>query len=233
MMSTQTEARLGEIEATARRHGDHLVEFIGVGWEGYRRLLKVQGDRPRPQIIYLEGDALLVSPSLQHEWMSARLGSFVVEVVVGLDIPCVPAGQTTLHRRRKRGGVQPDASFYFANFAPIAAKKGKVDIDLRVDPPPDLAIEVVHTHKPAKALEVLRRFGVPEVWVCDEDGLRIWILDEHRRYREVDRSVVLPFLTAAEIFSWVARIDFNTMTDWCRALRRWVEIDLIPRVRPT
>ena len=211
--------------------GDQVVEFVGIGWVGYQGLLRVQGERSRPQITYLEGDALLVSPSLQHEWMSNRLGPFVMEVVVGLDIPCVAIGQTTLHRRRKRGGVQPDASFYFANSAAIAAKKGKEDIDLRVDPPPDLAIEVVHTHKAEKAIKVLESFSVPEVWVCDEASLRILVLGEDRRYREADRSVALPFLTGEEIHSWVIRDDCDTMTDWCRTLRQWVETVLVPRTQ--
>jgi Uma2 family endonuclease len=36
-------------------------------------------------------------------------------------------------------------------------------IDLTVYPPPDLAIEVVVTHSPAKSLAVCRELGVPEV----------------------------------------------------------------------
>ena len=64
-------------------------------------------------------------------------------------------------------------------------------------PAPDLAIEVVYTH-PAPGAGHLPRLGVPEVWVCDEDGVRILVLQADGRYARVPTSRAFPFLTAAE-----------------------------------
>ncbi len=211
--------------------GDQRVEFVGIGWEGYRALLKIQGEKSRPQIIYLDGDAYLVSPSYNHEWLKKRLGQFVIEVAVGLDIPFMMAGETTFRRRKKRGGVQPDESFYFANHAPIAAKGGKKDIDLRVDPPPDLSIEVVYRHDATAAVEVLRRLGVPEVWVGYETGLRILIRRANGRYSESEKGLIFPFLTAAEIYEWASRLETARDIDWIKEVRRWIQETLVPRVR--
>ncbi|HEX8201685.1 MAG TPA: Uma2 family endonuclease, partial [Isosphaeraceae bacterium] len=143
--------------------GDQCVELRDVGWTGYMTLLRLRGERPRPRLIYLDGDVALVTTSFPHERLAERLGRLVLEIVVGLDIPCVTVGGTTFRRRKKRGGVEGDKTFYLANEARI---RGKDKIDLRVDPPPDLAIEAVYSHAAARALEVYRRFGVPEVWVC-------------------------------------------------------------------
>jgi Uma2 family endonuclease len=211
--------------------GDQRVVFTGIGWEGYEALLKVQGEKARPQMIYLNGDVLLMSPSPIHERLGDRLGMFVRLVVVELDIPCEPTRETTFRRPDLEIGVQPDDSFYLANYRVMAAKDGKENIDLLVDPPPDLAIEVVHTHSAKQALEVLRQLGVPEVWVGKSDGLSILVLPNEGQYVKSDTSACFPFLTAAEIFEWAARPGMASMTQWVKELRQWAKEVLVPRVR--
>jgi Uma2 family endonuclease len=207
---------------------DQYVELRGIGWAGYKTVLRLRGDRSRPKMIYLDGDLLLMSPALPHERLKSRLGHFVVEVVVGLEIPFLVTGQTTFRRRKRESGVEPDESFYLANEARV---RGKKEIDLRIDPPPDLAIEAVHTHAATTALEVLRRLGVPEVWVCDDDGLRILVRRANGRYAEADRSLAFPFLTTIEILDWAQRPEHGSDLDWMTELRRWVQDILVPRVR--
>ena len=160
-------------------------------------MLRLRGEKSRPQMIYLDGDLLLMSPSFIHERLDERLGSFVIEVVVGSSTsPACRRARRRSAAGRSEAGVEPDESFYLANERPIAAKDGKETSTSGVDPPPDLAIEVVHTHAATQAVEVLRRLGVPEVWVCDEDGLRILVLQANGRYAESETSLAFPFLTA-------------------------------------
>ena len=83
--------------------------------------------------------------------------------------------------------------------------RGKNKLHLKTDPPPDLAIEAVHSHDADAAIEVYRRFKVPEVWVCDEAELRILILQTNGRYAESPTSAAFPFLSAAEVYDWVRR----------------------------
>jgi Uma2 family endonuclease len=177
-------------------------------------------------MIYLDGDLLLVSPSYIHEQLAERLGIFVHEVVVGLEIPCKSAGSTTFRRRKKQAGVEGDKTFYLANAAQIL---GKRKINLRTDPPPDLAVEAVHTHEVAEALEVYRRLRVPEVWVCDEEELQILVLQADGRYARAESSVAFPFLKATEIFGWITKPETTTDTEWATELRRWVREVLAPR----
>jgi Uma2 family endonuclease len=205
--------------------GDQCVEMREIDWKGYVTMLRLRGERPIPRMIYLDGSLFLVSPSFPHERLAERLGIFVIEVVVGLDIPCVPAGGTTFRRRKKRGGVEGDKTFYLANEARV---RGKEKIDLRTDPPPDLAIEAVYTHA-AAAVEVYRRLGVSEVWLCDEEGLHILVLRANGRYAESEASAAFPFLTEGEIFSWVGRPQSVSETEWVKEVRRWVRDTLAPR----
>ena len=207
--------------------GDQYVEFPGIGWRGYLMMSRLRGERSTPRMIYLDGDLLLVSPSHTHEWLKERFRIFVAEVVVALDIPCILSGSTTYRRRKTDGGFEPDQSYYLTNYPRI---KGKKDIRLKTDPPPDLAIEVVYSHDADRALEVCRRLGVPEVWVCDDAGLRLLTLRGNRRYAEAETSPSFPTLTPAEIFAWVTRDEDAHDTDWIKEVRRWVRDVLVPRV---
>ena len=212
---------------TAESDRDQCVVLRDIGWEGYSAVLKLRGDRPVPRMVYLDGSVLLMSPSYPHEHSKERLGRFVTEVVRWLKIPCNPSGSTTFRRRARRGGAEGDLSYYLAHEALI---RGKKRIDLRVDPPPDLVIEVVETHPADAAIEVFRRLRVPEVWICGRDELTILIL-RGGRYVQSDRSAAFPFLTADEIFAWVRRPETGSENQWLDDLYHWVLEVLIPRVR--
>jgi Uma2 family endonuclease len=225
MMSTTTTKRPARTTETER---DQCVVLREIGWEGYCKVLKARGERNVPRMIYLDGSLILTSPSFTHEHFKARLNRLVTEVVFGLGIPCNPAGSTTFRRRAKRGGVEGDQKYYLANEAKI---RGKTEINLRVDPRPDLAIEVVRTHHADAAIEVYRRLKVPEVWIYSHDGLRILELRPDRRYAEVERSAAFPALTAGEIVSWIERPQSESETAWITEVRRWVVEVLAPRHR--
>lgn len=209
---------------------DACVTMSGLDWRGYLTLLRLRGERNVPRIVYLDGTAWLMSPAYPHEHLKKRLGTFVTEVTVGLDIPCIPAGSTTFRRRKKRGGVEGDETFYLANAGRVRGKIG-MNIRLRTDPPPDLAIEVVHTHAADAAIEVYRRIGVPEIWVWDNDALRILSRQANGRYHEVATSLAFPFLNAATITEWIGKPREDSETDWIKAVRCWVRDTLAPDTR--
>ncbi len=211
----------------SRTDVDHCVELTGISWPTYSALLRSRGERPSPRMTYLDGKLWLMSPSYLHERIRTRLGTFVTEVAVGLGIRHVPTGQTTFRRRGRRGGVEGDQTYYFAH---AEAVRGKSQIDLRTDPPPDLAIEVVHTHGASEALATYRRLRVPEVWVGSEETLRGLILGPDGRYVESTASAFFPFLTATEILAWVQRPDTGDETEWVMAVREWVRDELRPQV---
>jgi len=207
---------------------DQCVVLRDVGWKGYSTLLRVRGERSVPRMVYLDGSLFLVSSSYPHERLKELLGLFVMVLVEELDVPCIAAGSTTFRRRKRRGGVEGDQTYYLTNLDRI---RGKKKINLRVDRPPDLAIEAVATHDPDEAVEVYRRFRVPEVWICDQSQLTILRLQQNGQYSAADRSLALPTLTAAEIHSWVTRTHDASDTAWIKELRRWVAEVLAPRHR--
>lgn len=208
--------------------GDQCIVLQDVGWEGYHAMLQLRGERPRPRLIYLDGSVYLVTASFLHEFLRKRLGMFVTEVLVGLEIPFAPAGETTLRLHSKRGGVEGDETFYIANEVHI---RGKRKIELPQDPPPDLAIEVVHTHAADASIEIYRRFGVPEIWVWEDENLQILLLQANGAYAESLTSTTIPRLSAAEVTGWIMRQRETSELEWILELRRWIRDILLPRVR--
>lgn len=209
--------------------GDQCVEMRDVGWKGYNAVMKLRGERPRPRIVYLDGSLFFMTTSLPHERFKKLLDQLVVAVAHGLRIKFYQSGSVTLRRKAKQAGVEGDETYYFAN---AARMRGKRKINLRADPPPDLAVEVVHSNPVAASLEVYRRLRVPEVWACEDDGLTVLVLQPDGQYAESTTSRVFPVLTAAEIFAWITRPDADDQMEWLDALQRWVREDLAKRPPP-
>ena len=88
---------------------------------------------------YDKGLLEIMSPSIEHEWFHRILGKIVEVITEELNIPRLSAGSTTLKLQLKERGLEPDECYYLANEAKM---RGKRELDLAVDPPPDLAIEV-------------------------------------------------------------------------------------------
>jgi len=219
-----------EIDRDAATPGDQCVALRDVGWDGYRKLLKLRGERPRPRMVYLDGTVWLMSPAEFHERLAARFDWLVLVLVEELELPCIPTRSTTFRRRKQQGGVEADQSYYLANVHRI---EDKDEIDLRVDPPPDLAIEVVNTNPAEHAIEAYRRLGVPEVWIYEDGELRILTIrpGRRRRYDVSATSPTFPTLTAAEIDEWIGRPRKGDEREWSKSFRTWVREVLVPRVR--
>jgi Uma2 family endonuclease len=209
--------------------GEQCVAMRHVGWEGYSKLLEIRGDRSMPRLLYLDGTVWLMSPSFTHEFFKKRLGRFVEELAAGLRIPFVPSGATTLRIRDEEGGVEADESYYIVNAPRVLGKK---ELTLPDDPPPDLVIEVVHTNPADDAVEVHRRFRVPEVWVWEDGELEILVLGPDGDYAASETSGAFPFLRASEIAGWIGGHETGSETDWALELRDWISGVLRPRLRP-
>ena len=210
-----------------REAAEPAVVLHDVDWAGYESILKIRGERRAPRMVYLDGSLFLMSPSYSHDRLAKRLGMFIELLVLELDVPCAPARSTTFRRGSKAGGVEPDESYYFASEARI---RGNTEIDLEVAPPPDLVVEAVWTHKADAAVEVYRRFGVPEVWIADRRALTILVLQPSGDYEPAESSRALP-VSAAEVHEWATKEIDGSETAWMKAVQRWVREVVAPRLK--
>jgi Uma2 family endonuclease len=191
-------------------------------------MLEILDGRRSPRLIYLDGNVTLMSPtSIEHERLSDRLSDSVKIIIDVFQIPCYATREATFRRRGLDAGIQGDVTFYL--YDNVARIRGKKRIDLRTDPPPDLAIEAVVAHRATEVVRTWRRLHVPEVWVADAAGISFLVRGQRGRYLASDTSRALPFLTAAELHDQIRRhLDADDHI-WFASFRQWVQAVLAPR----
>ena len=187
-----------------------------ISWETYQRLLADHEDSSAPRFAYDRGMLEITSPLAEHEEPNRAI-ALLVEVVaeeLGLDLRNL--GSTTLKREDARRGVEPDSCFYIQNEPRV---RGKTGIDLALDPPPDLVVEINITSPSLDKLPIYARLGVPEVWRYDGKGVTILRL-AGEAYVAAAESAALP-LSGEVLSRFVAESKTLPRTGWRRALRAW------------
>lgn len=157
-------------------------------------------------------------PLPPHERYKSLMGRIIEVTTEETATEIASLGSTTWSRADLQKGLEADECFYIQNEQAI---RGKHDIDLTIDPPPDLAIEMDHTSSSMNRLEIYRALGIPEVWRFDGEILTIYCLVEGE-YRTQETSEALPLLQQADILRWLQLSQTMGETTWVREFRRWV-----------
>ncbi len=158
-----------------------------VRWETYVALAEDRrGNLPR--VTYDRGMMELMSPRKDHESIGHLLGRMIETYTELRKIEIVGVASTTFRRRDLGQGFEADESYYIQH---ADAVREKDEIDLMVDPPPDLVIEVELTSSVIRKLDLFAAMGVPELWRHDGEQLRIFRLTGSA-YMQMDRSEALP-----------------------------------------
>ena len=160
-----------------------------------------------------------MSPSKEHEWYHRLLGRLVEAFTLERNIPIQSTGATTLKSQLKDRGLEPDGSYYITNESLV---RGREDLDLTVDPPPDLAIEVEISRSAIDKLAIYGDLGVSEVWFYDGESLRMCVLQPDGTYETETRSSQLRQLTTEILEGFLVRRHESDETTWVRSFHEWV-----------
>jgi Uma2 family endonuclease len=198
--------------------GPERFIFSNVDWAFYENVGEKLADR-RVFVTFYKGKLEVVTVSLLHESISALLVIVIRVMAEEMSMAIKGAGMATLKRMDLDDGVEPDSSFYIANERRM---RGKTELDLTVDPPPDLAIEVEVTRRLGARKTIYRELGVPEVWVYNTSGLTV-LVKQDQAYVAVDRSPTFPLLTPREITDHVTAGLTQDETAFAKAFRRRVQ----------
>jgi len=207
--------------------GENRFVIYNVGWDRYEALLELFGD-DGPRMNYCRGNVELMSPLVPHGRYSSLLGYMVEALTDELDIPRNALGSTTFKRRMADRGLEPDECYYLANAGRIGDQRS---VDLDVDPPPDLAIEVEITHSLLDKLDIYAGIGVPEIWRFDGKTLTVLLLRADGTYAASETSASFPFLPMGEVVRFLREHDPASETRWGRSFRAWVREALLPLYR--
>jgi Uma2 family endonuclease len=120
----------------------------------------------------------------------------ILALTLELGLPLKGGGSTTFERRGRRRGLESDECYWIANEGLV---RGKDKIDLRRDPPPDLAVEVDVSYSTLDRMSIYAALGVPEVWRYDGRALGFHVLGTGKTYANVTHSQALPPVAAADL----------------------------------
>ena len=197
--------------------GEQRFVLRHVSWATYEGLLADYTDASSPRFTYSEGMLEIMSPSSEHEELNETLAMIADIVAEEQQVEFKRLGSTTFRRQDLKRGTEPDSCFYIQNVGRI---RGKKEIDLTVDPPPDMVIEVEITSPAVPKLPVYARLGVPEIWLYDGHAPRILRLAGDQ-YEKSNRSGVLPCLTESVLSEFFEQGKTLSTLNWRRGVRTW------------
>jgi Uma2 family endonuclease len=209
-----------ELEQIIVQPGQQML-IKDISWQQLENILEEMGERRAARISYSDGWLEIMVPLPEHEKDKELIGDLVKILLDKLEIDFEPFGSTTLKNERMRQAVEPDTSFYIQNQAAVI---GKNRIDLNIDPPPDLAIEIDITSRTKfNNYEIL---GVLELWRYKQQGLEIFLLQEGK-YIKSQSSPNFPNIPIIELVNeYVQQCLTIGRSQAMRNFRTWVKDNL-------
>jgi Uma2 family endonuclease len=166
-----------------------------ISWSEFEAILAELGEHRAARLAYSQATLEMRMPLPEHEVDKELIGDMVKILLEELEIDCECFGSTTFKRESKKSGVEPDQCFYIQNHQIM---RGKRRVDLSIDPPPDLAIEIDVTSK--TQLAAYEALQVPELWRYENNRLQINVLYEGQ-YVESQNSPNFPGLPIIELIT--------------------------------
>lgn len=194
------------------------VLFSDVTWQELETILEELGEHRAARIAYDRGILEIMAPLPEHEYGKEIIGDLVKALLEELDIEFISLGSTTFKNQAMAQGIEPDQCFYIKNESRI---RGKKRLDLTVDPPPDLALEVDITSRTHP--NIYEALKVPELWRFDKGKLQINLLQDGH-YVESQESLNFPRLPLVEaIPQYLEQSKTVGRNRTIKAFRLWVQ----------
>ncbi|MCT7958645.1 Uma2 family endonuclease [Laspinema palackyanum] len=188
-----------------------------VSWPMYEQLLEEYAEKPGVRINYSQGVLEVMVPLPEHEDDKIIISNLVEVLLEELDIEFRNLASTTFKSEKMQQGLEADSCFYIENEAAI---RGKKRIDLTVDPPPDLAIEIDITAR--TRFNNYEALGVGELWRFDGTRLEINVL-QGGKYVQVSESPHFPGLPLGEVIpQYLEQSKVEGRNKAIKAFRAWV-----------
>ncbi len=198
--------------------GEQRFVMEGIDWPTFTKIAEALAERHFR--LSFDGWSLELMTTSSTHGTCSRLLAFLLAILIretGQSRRC--CGDMTCSREDIERGLQPDECFYIVNAPRVL---GRDRLDLNIDPPPDLAIEVDLTTDARRRLGIYAALGVPEVWRFDGDTVIIHGLAADGQYAIVEQSRYFSFLAGGDLARFLAlrnQVDENILED---QFRTWV-----------
>jgi Uma2 family endonuclease len=198
--------------------GEKRIVLSGISWEMYEQLRENE-ENWHVRMAYDNGRLELMSPSSSHEFIKGLIGQMIEALTEEMGVPRRSLGSTTWKRRELGKGCEADECYYILNHHRV---RSRLDVDLSVDPPPDLVVETEISRSAVQRMRIYAGLGVPEIWRWRKDGLTAYSLGPGARYVEREFSLNLPKLRVKDLEPFLNFELASDETAWIRRFRTWV-----------
>lgn len=193
----------------------------GVGWDFYEEILADYVDSNALHFAYNDGVLEVEVPKYDHEKINRCLARLVEYICLELNLDFANAGSTTFRQQKKTKGCEPDTAFYLAKAKSV---RNLNNIDLSVDPPPDLVIEVDVISPSLDKMPIYAALGVSEVWLYK--GLEVEFFQLFgKNYHKVSHSISIPILSSKKATEFLAKWHTTTPNEWFKEVKDWAKLE--------
>jgi Uma2 family endonuclease len=192
-----------------------------ISWQSYEKILDALGDSHSARLTYYKGTLEIVAPLEAHENAGSLVGQFIEILTEELDLNLKSMGSTTLKRPEIKVGGEPDKCYYIAN-EPLV--RGRT-VNLTIDPPPDLIVEVDITHTDINKNALYAEMGVGEFWRYNGQTLTIYQL-QNGTYQEVLTSPTFAWVEKERLYQFLKDCAQVGETQAKRIFRTWIREQL-------
>ncbi len=196
---------------------EQRIILRNVSWETYEALLRDHEQSNSPRFTYDRGVLEIMSPFSEHEAYCRFTDCLLTVGADETNATVRVTGGTTYRREDIQRGFEPDASFYIQNEIRV---RGKRRLDLAIDPPPDLVVEIDITHSSINKLAIYAQVGVPEVWRYDGARVQLLVL-QGDEYLASPGSRVMPPMTVEALAALLDGAAEQDAVTWLRRSRAW------------
>jgi Uma2 family endonuclease len=199
---------------------ENRVILNPVSWETFNQLLHDLGNKRASRLAYYQGMIEIMTPLGSHEHNNRFIDDLIRVITEQLNLNIKKMGSLTLKKDELKKGVEPDSCYYLANEPQV---RNKQNIDLNIDPPPDLVLEIDITSGSLDKLPIYSALGVPEVWRYDGNNMQSFILEKtSQTYCQSQYSLAFPWLELAKIPPFVQQSLRDGETATLKQFRSWI-----------
>lgn len=194
-----------------------------ISWHTFEALLQDTGENRGARFAYDCGTLEIMTPLFEHENPKIQLDRFIVSLAEELDIEIKSAGSMTLKRKAINRGIEPDNCYYIQT-EPVV--RGKQELDLENDPPPNLAIEIDITSSSVNKFGIYSALGVAELWRYNGRVLKFYQLVEGQ-YVECEFSIAFPIVSVNEIMAFIEQSKTIGEIALLKLFRAWAKNKIV------
>lgn len=189
-----------------------------VDWATYRKISEALGTR-HYRLSYDGENLELMTKSKGHGMYSRFFYRLIAILTEVLGLALESCGDMTCDNENVERAIEPDECFYIENAPRVM---GREKVNLNIDPPPDLAVEVDLTTDARRRLGIYAALRVPEIWRYDGRAVTVHQRQADGTYAVVEGSRFFPLVTAADLTRFLqqrGQTDENTLLN---SFRDWV-----------